>query len=57
MMGRPGGGMIRGAGMGRPGLGQPPERSKDLRGTVRRLLARLRPNRVRLVIPAPRSLP
>jgi ATP-binding cassette, subfamily B, multidrug efflux pump len=50
MMGRPGGGMIRGAGMGRPGLGQPLERSKDLRGTVRRLLARLRPERVRLVI-------
>ena len=50
MMGRPGGGMIRGAGMGRPGLGQPPERSKDLRGTARRLLARLRPERVRLVI-------
>ncbi len=49
MMGRPGGGMIRG-GMGRPGLGQPPERSKDLRGTVRRLLARLRPERVRLVV-------
>ena len=50
MMGRPGGGMIRAAGMGRPGLGQPPERGKDLRGTVRRLLARLRPERVRLVI-------
>ena len=50
MMGRPGGGMIRGAGMGRPDLGQPPERSKDMRGTVRRLLARLRPERVRLVI-------
>src|SRR5271166_2192579 len=50
MMGRPGGGMIRAAGMGRPGLGQPPERSKDLRGTVRRLLARMRPERVRLVI-------
>ena len=50
MMGRPGGGMIRGAGMGRPGLGQPPERSRDLRGTARRLLARLRPERVRLVI-------
>jgi ATP-binding cassette subfamily B multidrug efflux pump len=44
MMGRPGGGM------GRPGLGQPPERSKDLRGTMRRLLARLRPERIRLVI-------
>jgi len=42
--------MIRAAGIGRPGLGQPPERSKDLRGTVRRLLARLRPERVRLVI-------
>ena len=50
MMGRPGGGMIRAAGMVRPGLGQPPERGKDLRGTVRRLLARLRPERVRLVI-------
>jgi ATP-binding cassette subfamily B protein len=50
MMGRPGGGMIRGAGMGRPGLGQPPERSKDPRATVRRLLARLRPERVRLMI-------
>jgi ATP-binding cassette subfamily B protein len=42
--------MIRGAGMGRPGLGQPPERSKDPRATVRRLLARLRPERVRLMI-------
>jgi ATP-binding cassette subfamily B protein len=42
--------MIRGAGMGRPGLGQPPERSKDPRATVRRLLARLRPERIRLVI-------
>jgi ATP-binding cassette, subfamily B, multidrug efflux pump len=50
MMGRPGGGMIRGGGMGRPGTGQPPERSKDLRGTVRRLLARLRPERIRLAI-------
>ena len=50
MMGRPGGGMARGAGMGRPGMGQPPERSKDLRGTLRRLLARLRPERVRLVV-------
>ncbi len=49
MMGRPGGGMVRGAGMGRPGMG-PPERSKDLRGTLRRLLARLHPERVRLVI-------
>ena len=36
--------------MGRPGLGQPPERSKDPRATVRRLLARLRPERVRLMI-------
>src|SRR5258706_16459873 len=47
MIGRPGGGMGR---MGRPGMGQPAERSKDLRGTLRRLLARLRPERVRLVI-------
>jgi ATP-binding cassette, subfamily B, multidrug efflux pump len=49
MMGRPGGGMARGAAMGRPGPGQPAERTRDLRGTVRRLLARLRPERVRLV--------
>ena len=32
-----------------PGMGQPAERSKDLRGTVRKLLARLRAERVRLV--------
>jgi ATP-binding cassette, subfamily B, multidrug efflux pump len=50
MMGRPGGGMIRGAGMSRPGMGQQPaERTRDLRGTVRRLLARMRPERVRLL--------
>jgi len=47
MIGRPGGGMGR---MGRPGMGRPAERSKDFRGTLRRLLARLRPERVRLVI-------
>ena len=40
--GRAGGGMRRGVG--------PPERAKDLRGTLRRLLARLRPERIRLVI-------
>jgi ATP-binding cassette subfamily B protein len=33
----------------RRGVG-PPERAKDLRGTLRRLLARLRPERIRLVI-------
>ncbi len=32
-----------------PGMGQPAERSKDLRGTLRKLLARLRPERLRLV--------
>ena len=45
MMGRPGGGMARGAAMGRPGQVQPTERARDLRGTLRRLLARLRPER------------
>ena len=45
MMGRPGGGMARGAATGRP---VPAERSKDPRGTLRRLLARLRPERARL---------
>jgi ATP-binding cassette, subfamily B, multidrug efflux pump len=44
MIGRPGGGMIRGAAMGRPGE-VPAERTKDLRGTLRRLVARLRPER------------
>ena len=48
MMGRPGGGMARGAAMGRPGAAQPTARAKDLRGTLRRLLARLRPERSRL---------
>ncbi len=45
MMGRPGGGMARGAAMGRPGQARPAERAKDLRGTLRRLVARLRPER------------
>jgi len=40
-MGRPGGGM-------RPGSGPPAEPPKDLRGTLRRLLARLRPARIKL---------
>jgi ATP-binding cassette, subfamily B, multidrug efflux pump len=35
-----------------PGMGQPAERSTDLRGTVRKLLARLRAERVRLVTAA-----
>jgi ATP-binding cassette, subfamily B, multidrug efflux pump len=33
----------------RPGGGLPPERAKDLRGTLRRLLARLRPERLKLL--------
>jgi len=45
MMGRPGGGLARGVAMGRPGAVRPAERSKDLRGTLRRLVARLRPER------------
>jgi ATP-binding cassette subfamily B protein len=45
MMGRPGGGLARGAATGRPGQAQPTERAKDLRGTLRRLVARLRPER------------
>jgi len=51
MMGRPGGGGIaRGAAMGRPGAARPAERAKDLRGTLRRLLARLRPERAHLAV-------
>ena len=45
MIGRPGGGMVRGAAMGRPGQVPAGERTKDLRGTLRRLVARLRPER------------
>jgi ATP-binding cassette, subfamily B, multidrug efflux pump len=45
MMGRPGGGLARGIAMGRPGAVRPAERTKDLRGTLRRLVARLRPDR------------
>jgi len=45
MMGRPGGGLGRGIAMGRPGAVRPAERTKDLRGTLRRLVARLRPER------------
>jgi len=48
MMGRPGGIVARGAAMGRPGQAPSAERTKDLRGTLRRLLARLRPERARL---------
>jgi ABC-type multidrug transport system fused ATPase/permease subunit len=49
-----GGGRVRAMARGPmgPGLGQPAERSKDLRGTVRRLLARLRPERIKLVTAA-----
>jgi ATP-binding cassette subfamily B multidrug efflux pump len=42
MIGRPG------AGLGRTGAGRPAGRSRDPRATLRRLLARLRPERVRL---------
>jgi ABC-type multidrug transport system fused ATPase/permease subunit len=35
-----------------PGLGQPAERTKDLRGTLRKLLARLRPERIKLLTAA-----
>jgi len=48
VIGRPGG-MGRGTAMGRPGMGTP-ERAKDLRATLRRLLARLGPERIRLLI-------
>jgi ATP-binding cassette subfamily B multidrug efflux pump len=37
-----------GAGLGRAGAGRPAERSKDPRATLRQLLARLRPDRIRL---------
>ena len=47
-----GGARVRAA-MGRgpmgPGMGMPAERGQDMRGTARRLLARLRPERVKLV--------
>jgi ATP-binding cassette, subfamily B, multidrug efflux pump len=50
-----GGGRVRAA-VGRgpmgPGMALPAERSKDLRGTLRKLLARLRPERVKLVTAA-----
>ncbi len=48
MIGRPGG-IGRGA-LGRPGAGAPAERARDMRGTLRRLLARLAPERARLVV-------
>jgi len=47
MIGRPGG-IGRGAVAGQPAA--PVERAKDLRGTLRRLLARLAPERARLVL-------
>jgi ATP-binding cassette, subfamily B, multidrug efflux pump len=50
-----GGGRVRAA-IGRgpmgPGMGPPAERSKDLRGTLRKLLARLRPERIKLMTAA-----
>ena len=46
-----GGGRVRAMGRGPmgPSMGLPAERSKDLRGTLRKLLARLRPERLKLV--------
>jgi ATP-binding cassette subfamily B multidrug efflux pump len=47
-----GGGRMRamaGRGPMGPGMGPPAERSKDLRGTLRKLLARLRPERLKLM--------
>jgi ATP-binding cassette, subfamily B, multidrug efflux pump len=46
-----GGGRARAVGRGPmgPGIGPPAERSKDLRGTLRKLLVRLRPERFKLV--------
>ena len=46
-----GGGRMRAMGRGPmgPGMGMPTEQSKDLRGTARKLLARLRPERIKLV--------
>jgi ATP-binding cassette, subfamily B, multidrug efflux pump len=45
-----GGGRVRAMGRGPmgPGMTPPAERSKDLRGTLRKLLARLRPERIKL---------
>lgn len=48
-MGRPGGALRHGPGAGGPGMGVPPARSKDFTGTLRRLLDRLRPERIRLL--------
>ncbi len=54
MMGRgpggPGGRRPGGPAMMAMGMGMPTERSKDFRGTVRRLLARLRPEAARIVL-------
>jgi len=43
-----GGGMRMGGGMGMGGV--PPQQGQDVRGTLRRLLGRLRPERVKLVL-------
>ena len=54
MMGRPAGrgGRPGGPGGGFMGLGMPPERSKDFRGTLRQLLARLRQERATIAVVA-----
>jgi ATP-binding cassette subfamily B protein len=46
--GRPGGGPIGGGPMG--GMGAPVQKAKDVKGTVRRLLAYLKPQQVKLLI-------
>ena len=48
MMGGGGHGRAMARGPMGPGMGVPPARSKDFRGTLRKLLARLRPDRWRL---------
>src|SRR5256885_13713751 len=53
MMGRPGNRPgARPGGGGFMGMGMPVEKSKDFRGTFRRLVARLRPERVTIAIVA-----
>src|SRR6266508_936651 len=52
MMGRPGNRPGARPGGGFMGMGMPVEKSKDFRGTLRRLVARLRPERVTIAIVA-----
>lgn len=52
MAGRPGPGGPRGPGAMGMGMGLPPARSKDFRGSSRRLFGRLRPERTRIAVVA-----